>query len=106
MSCGKFNLLVQFVCVAVAVAPASWGNQETRIGSVPPQYTPTAGTEEPEPVSVQNYSFEVQPDTGRARVVVEYTYPDQAALGREGGIGPLPTKAQLPGLRYDRESKD
>src|SRR5262249_34953340 len=48
------------------------------------------------PVSVQSYSFEVQPETGQVRVAVEYTYPDPLAFGQEGGIGPLPAKASFP----------
>jgi hypothetical protein len=54
---------------------------------------------------MQSYSFEVEPQTGRARVVIDYTYPDQAAFGMDGGAGPEPTMAQLPGLKYDAAAK-
>jgi hypothetical protein len=54
---------------------------------------------------MQSYSFEVEKETGRARVVVEYTYPDQSAFGMDGGIGPEPTMAQIPGLSYDAAAR-
>jgi hypothetical protein len=44
---------------------------------VSPAYFPTAGNEAPQPAAMRSFSFEVEPETGRARVVVEYTYPDQ-----------------------------
>ena len=98
-----------FVPLAVAViagmAAPSWAESQVKIASVAPEYRPTAGPEMPEPVSMQSYSFEVEPQTGRARVVIDYTYPDQAAYGMDGGAGPEPTMAQLPGLRYDAAAK-
>jgi hypothetical protein len=55
-----------------------------------------------EPVSVSSYHFEVEPETRRARVVVEYTYPDQLIYGGEDPLrGPQPSFAQVPGLTYD-----
>jgi len=76
-----------------------------KIASVGPQYTPKAGSQLPEPVSMRGYFFEVEKETGRARVVIDYTYPNQAAYGFDGGAGPQPTMAQIPGLRYDAASK-
>src|SRR5262249_51783341 len=70
-----------------------------------PEYRPTAGAAMPEQVSVQGYRFEVEKETQRARVVVDYTYPDQAAFGLEGGSGPEPSEVQLPGLKYDEGSR-
>jgi hypothetical protein len=58
-----------------------------------------------EPVSMQRYSFEVEPATGRARIVIDYNYPDKAAFGLDGGAGPEPTMAQIPGLKYDAAAK-
>lgn len=97
------------VCAAIRLAlylgltlpTPSYGNTSIRIDSVSPEYTPTAGPGLPEPVSIASYSFEVQKETGRARVVVEYSYPDQPIFGLEGGVGPPPTLAQVPGLIYD-----
>lgn len=95
--------------IAAAIGSSSWAatGAETgvRIASVAPEYRPTAGPEIPEPVSMQAYSFEVQPATGRARVVIDYTYPDQAVFGSDGGAGPEPTMAQIPGLKYDAAAK-
>jgi hypothetical protein len=99
--------LPRFVSIAVAVFAGmvgpSWA--QVKIASVAPEYRPTAGSELPEPVSMQSYSFEVEPQTGRARVVIDYNYPDQIAFGLDGGAGPEPTTAQLPGLKYDAASK-
>ena len=99
----------RFVPLAVAViagmADPSRAESPVKIASVAPEYRPTAGPEMPEPVSMQSYSFEVEPQTSRARVVIDYTYPDQAAFGLDGGAGPEPTMAQLPGLKYDASEK-
>ena len=35
----------------------------------------------PERVSMEDFRFEVNKETGRARVVVDYTYPDMPAFG-------------------------
>jgi hypothetical protein len=76
-----------------------------RIASVPTEYTPTAGAGLPEPVSMQGFYFEVEEQSGRARVVVNYTYPDQPVFGLEGGSGPEPSMVQIPGLRYSAEER-
>lgn len=72
-----------------------------KIDNVPAEYMPTAGAQLPEPVSVESYRFELNREMTWARVVVEYTYPNQAVFGLDGGSGPPPTSAQLPGLTYD-----
>jgi hypothetical protein len=90
--------------LAAAAIPA-WAHPGVQLGSVSPQYRPTAGSQYPEPVSMQSYDFEVQPETGRARVVIWYTYPNQPTYGLDGGPGPEPTKAQIPGLRYDQATQ-
>jgi hypothetical protein len=106
MSAHKVAGFVPFaVVVFVGMAAPSWAESQVKIASVAPEYRPTAGAEMPEPVSMQSYSFEVEPETGRARVVIDYTYPDQAAFGLDGGIGPEQTMAQIPGLKYDASSK-
>jgi hypothetical protein len=84
--------------------PARSGSR-FRIASVPTEYTPTAGPGLPEPVSMQGYYFEVDEQSGRARIVVNYTYPDQPVFGLEGGSGPEPSMIQIPGLRYAAEEK-
>jgi hypothetical protein len=94
-----------FLGAAAIVAIPSWADTRIKIASVRPEYTPTAGSEMPEAVSMQSFSFEVEPETGRARVVIDYTYPDQPAFGLDGGAGPEPTKAQILGLKYDAGAK-
>jgi hypothetical protein len=89
------------LCLILALPTDSFARANIRIDSVPPEYTPTAGPGLPEPVSIASYYFEVNKETGRARVVVEYMYPDQPVFGLEGGVGPPPTLAQLPELIYD-----
>ena len=98
------SILLAVAMIVVIAAPA-WAESQVKIASVAPEYRPTAGLEVPEPVSMQSYSFEVEPETGRARVVIDYTYPDQPAFGMDGGAGPEPTMAQLPGLKYDAAAK-
>jgi len=91
--------------MAATLAIPMSAETKMKIASVGPQYTPKAGSQLPEPVSMRGYFFEVEKETGRARVVIDYTYPNQAAYGFDGGAGPQPTMAQIPGLRYDPASK-
>ncbi|MES1263576.1 MAG: hypothetical protein ABUL69_04415, partial [Peristeroidobacter soli] len=56
-------------------------------------------------VFMEGFSFRVDKETGRASVEVDYTYWDRAAFGLDGGIGPEPTVAQIPGLSYDAEGR-
>jgi hypothetical protein len=88
-----------------AIAIPSWADSPIRIGSVSPTYTPTAGAEMPQQVSMEDFSFQIEPETGRARIVIDYTYPDRSNFEFEGGAGPQPTFVQLPGLRYDAAAR-
>jgi len=81
-----------------APAPAS---TKIKIDTVPAEYRPNTGAELIEPVSMEDFYFEVNKETTRARVVIEYTYPDAADYRSDGDPGPQPTLAQLPGLTYD-----
>ena len=99
-------LVHKVFCAALALAIPAFAMTRVRIGSVAPEYRPTAGAEMPEPVSMEDFRFEINKETGRARVVVDYTYPDMVAFGVDGGSGPESTAAQLPGLKYDREAKE
>ena len=85
--------------------PVRGSTTRIKIGTVSPECRPTAGPGFPEPVSMASFSFEINKETSRARVVVEYTYPDQQIFALEGGLGPQPTVAQLPGLTYDSAAK-
>ncbi|HWF91888.1 MAG TPA: hypothetical protein VN684_06370 [Terriglobales bacterium] len=72
-----------------------------RIDTVPDHYSPTDATIN-EPVSMQDFHFEVNPETRRARIVVDYSYPDEFMYERnDDNRGPKPTIAQIPGLKYD-----
>jgi len=88
-----------------AIAIPSWADSLIKIGSVSPTYVPTAGVEMPEPIAVEGFSFQAEPETGRARIEVHYMYPDQSNFQFEGGAGPQPTFAQLPGLKYDAAAR-
>ena len=75
-----------------------------KIDTVPDRYMPTNVTIA-EPVSMQGFRFEVNEETVRARIVVDYTYPDELVYQRDDDQGgPRPTVAQLPGLKYDPAS--
>src|SRR6185295_9622806 len=89
------------LCLTVALSLPAVAATNIRLGSVPSEYTPTAGPSLPEPVSMVDFRFEINIQTGRTRVVVDYSYPDGAIYGSDGGSGPQPTMAQLPGLQYD-----
>ena len=50
---------------------------------------------------MEDFRFEVNQETARARVVVNYTYADQNIYGRDDDNGgPEPTIVQIPGLKY------
>ena len=86
----------------LAVATQASANTAAKIDSIPYEYTLVNSITNREPVSVSSYHFEVEPDTGRTRVVVEYTYPDQMTYGGDDPLsGPQPSFAQIPGLRFD-----
>lgn len=71
-----------------------------KVATVPDEYIPTNASVR-EPVSMADYRFEVNRETVRARLVVEYTYPDQIIYGKgDDARGPQPTIVQLPGLKY------
>jgi hypothetical protein len=93
------------LALILAVAVPSLGRSQIKLASVASEYIPTAGSELPEPVSMASFSFEVNEKTGRARIVVEYTYPDQPTFGIDGGAGPKPTYVRLPGLSYDQNTQ-
>jgi hypothetical protein len=93
-------LITAFVAMSSAV-PVS-ANSSIKIDTVPSEYAPINNPTNREPVSLSSYHFEIEPETGRARVVVEYTYPDQMTFASDDDSGgPASTIVQLPGLRYD-----
>jgi hypothetical protein len=95
-----FFIINVFIVMSSAL-PVS-ANSRIKIDTVPSEYAPINSPTNREPVSLSSYHFEVEPETGRARVVVEYTYPDQMTFGPDDDSGgPTSTIVQLPGLRYD-----
>jgi hypothetical protein len=90
------------ISAVLALAGQACANTTVAIDSVPSEYLLVNSITNREPVSVSGFHFEVQPETGRARVVVEYTYPDQMMYGGDDPLrGPQPSFAQIPGLKYD-----
>jgi hypothetical protein len=96
----RFTVPVLMLTLAIP----SLARSRIKLASVPSEYTPTAGNGVSEPVLMANFSFEVNQETSRARIVVDYMYPDQLVFGI-GGAGPQPSYVQLPGLTYDPSAK-
>jgi hypothetical protein len=77
-------------------------NTRIKIDTVPSEYIPVNSPTNREPVLLSSFHFEVNQETGRARLVVEYTYPDQLIYGADDPTrGPASTIVQLPKLTYD-----
>jgi hypothetical protein len=88
--------------VVAALGLSASANARIKIDSVPPDYTPINSPTLREPVSLSDFHFELNPERTRARVVVDYTYPDEMIyLPNDDAKGPQPTVVQLPGLTYD-----
>jgi hypothetical protein len=90
------------ILAVLAVATQVSANTAVKIDSVPYEYPLVNSITNREPISISSYRFEVEPETGRARIVVEYTYPDQMIYGGDDPLrGPQSSLAQIPGLKYD-----
>lgn len=89
------------VMLAMLSINSLYARTAIKIATVPAEFTPHAGPGLPEPVSMSSYYFEVNEETVRARVVVDYTYRNQMVVAGEDAHGPDPTYAQIPGLIYD-----
>jgi len=90
-------------CLFLALMAGAPVLGRTKIVTIPAEYTPPVSAFS-EPVNVEGYHFEVNRDATRARVVVEYGYPDELyeiSIGYVGGLSA--TRVQLPGLRWDPE---
>lgn len=71
-----------------------------KVATVPDEYTPTNASIR-EPVSMEDFRFEVNEETARARLVVLYTYPDEIIYAKnDDNGGPQPTIVRIPGLKY------
>ena len=85
--------------------PFVFASTSIKIATVPAEFTPYSGPGLPEPVSMSGYYFEVNEETARARVVVDYMYRDQMMFAGEDGHIPEPTYAQIPGLVYEPSTR-
>ena len=92
------------LCAVPLTARGATSFTRIKIDTVSNEYTPANVTVR-EPVSMKGFHFEVNPETVRARVVVDYTYPDEQVYGQDDDAkGPQPTLAQVPGLKYDPQA--
>ena len=92
---------IALMMLAPGTLAASAPITRIKIATVPDEYMPTNVTMR-EPVSLQEFHFEVNTETKRARVFVGYTYPDEVINDRDDDNGgPAPTVEQIPGLDYD-----
>jgi hypothetical protein len=88
--------------MALAVAVPALADSKIRIDTVPATYEPPLSMYA-QPLSLGGYHFEANEETGRARVVVDYSY-DVINPG-EYDPGPEPTIAQIPGLTWDASTR-
>ena len=96
----RFGRAVLWIVLS-ALASASTAPTRIKLDTVPDQYMPTTIASW-QPVSMQDFHFQVNPETLRARIVVDYTYPNEPIFGKNDSKGgPQPTIVQIPGLSYD-----
>lgn len=94
------TLCAVFVLIVSEIAAGGTNQNRIKIATVPDEYTPTNAVIR-EPVSMQGFHFEVNQETARARVVVDYTYPDEIIYSKDDDNGgPQSTIVQLEGLKY------
>jgi hypothetical protein len=77
------------LCVTAALASGALAGTEVKIDTVADKY------------ALQDFSFEVSPETGKAGIRIEYSYPASWLEGDDTDRGPAPRIALLAGLRYD-----
>ena len=99
---GRRLELTAIALLAFALPISASANSSIPIDRVPLDYTPINGPQVAEPVSLSSFHFEVNPETHRARVVAEYTYPDALIYAiNDPTRGPQSSVVQIPGLTYD-----
>jgi hypothetical protein len=77
------------LCLTAVLAGAASAGTEVKIDSIADKY------------ALQDFSFEVSPETGAAGIRLEYTYPPMRFGGDDSDRGPDPRIAFVPGLAYD-----
>jgi hypothetical protein len=105
---GHRSGFMKHICLTVlftilAIAMPAFADSRIKIDTVPADYTPTYSIAQ-QPVYLNKYHFEVSEETGRARVVVTYTYAENMIAGKGDPGGPPTTRAQIPGLVYDAQN--
>ena len=80
------------LCLTAVLAGAEPAANSIKIDAVANKY------------ALQDFSFEVSPETGNAGIRLEYTYPGSWLEGDDSDRGPAPRIAMLPGLTYDAAS--
>ena len=91
-----------FAVLTLALPISASANSVVKIDTVAAEYEPINSPTNREPVSLSSFHFEINEETGRARVVADYTYPDLLIYGpNDPTRGPQSTIAQIPGLSYD-----
>jgi len=89
-------------CTLAFLAPLTVEpNAGIPIAAVPAAFAASRGSGLPETVSLSGFYFEVNKETGRARIVIDYVYGGQQAVESEDRHRPDPSYVQPPGLTYD-----
>jgi hypothetical protein len=93
-STAVLSLLIPALSILTAGTTTATGNSAAiRIDSVADKYT------------VQNVSFEVNTETKRAGIRLEYVYPPELVGEVDGYWVPLPKTVVVPNLTYDAASR-
>jgi len=95
--------------LAAGLSLPALADAKIRIDTVPATYMPVEAMYG-QPVWMAGYHFEANEETGRARVVVDYTYRDQTMVDQNVNPaatdpGPAPTIAQIPGLTWNAATR-
>ncbi|MEP7352833.1 MAG: hypothetical protein ABI824_06345 [Acidobacteriota bacterium] len=101
----KGHQLIGALFLTTALAIPSLGGTKLQLASVAPELLTTGGPQRAEPSTRHIFEFEIDKETGRARVVIDYVYPGAPLFGSDESAGAAPILAQIPGLRYDASSK-
>ena len=75
-----------------------------QIGTAAGEETPHGGSGIAEPLAVSGFYFEVNAETSRARIVVDYSWKNPAIVAGYDFNGPKPTYLQLAGLTFNPKS--
>jgi hypothetical protein len=98
------SYLASNLLVPALVVPMAWASETgTPLAVVRAAFVPVSGTGLPARVSLSSFYFEVNQQTGRARVVIDYAYDGQQS-SEDGARGPAPSYVQDKNLIYDAKA--